>query len=285
MCLFSSDEKRLGPGAKAWGFDIHSHVHVFDNPFKCAVHRSFFFQCLGSQLFLPHFSLVMTSCVDVVVLSWALSGGEVQRWRQVPSKSLLGDVVTEEFLDSLPGEVEVFHGQKKLQRPLRTELSKFLVEGDEQHCLNFGLVKTQAYKKNECDLMLYVSLDGATAVRLRVLEVRFTFPKDHQPEKFSHAFAAMSKEFGCKSKDHTGRQLVDMMRQELPGCVMRRKIWRFFRNINGQDSPLAMRCVLVLNGSGGLMLRMDTHLFAMVDDASTAAQVMAAVRSIYNATF
>ena len=66
---------------------------------------------------------------------------------------------------------------------------------------------------------------------------------------------------------------------------MRRKIWRFFRNINGQDSPLAMRCVLVLNGSGGLMLRMDTHLFAMVDDASTAAQVMAAVRSIYNATF
>ena len=200
MCLFSSDEKRLGPGAKAWGFDIHSHVHVFDNPFKCAVHRSFFFQCLGSQLFLPHLSLAMASCVDVVVLSWALSGGEVQRWRQVPSKSLLGDVVTEEFLDSLPGEVEVLHGQKKLQRPLRTELSNFLVEGDEQHCLNFGLVKTQAYKKNECDLMLYVSLDGATAVRLRVLEVRFTFPKDHQPEKFSHAFAAMSKSLAARVK-------------------------------------------------------------------------------------
>ena len=168
----------------AWGLDIHSHVHVFENPFKCSVCRSFF-QCLGLPPFLQHLNLAMSSCVDVV-LSWALSGGEVQRWHQVPSKSLLDDLISEHLLESLPCDVKVVHNATVLSRPLRHELAKFT--NGEEGVLVFGLVKVQVWY----GLVPYLCLGGETAIRMRELEVSFTCPRG-QPEKFSHAFAALPR--------------------------------------------------------------------------------------------
>ena len=91
----------------------------------------------------------MTPCVDVV-LSWAIGGGQLHRWHEVPFNFCLGDVVTEDFLESLPGQVEVLHGEKKLRRPLRFELGNYL--GDER-CLLLGLVRTQAIKGDAYDLV------------------------------------------------------------------------------------------------------------------------------------
>ena len=66
---------------------------------------------------------------------------------------------------------------------------------------------------------------------------------------------------------------------------MRRKIARFFSEINGDDSPLTIQCVLVINARGELLLRMDLRPFTMVDDEVAAAVVKTAVNSIYKATF
>jgi hypothetical protein len=221
----------------------------------------------------------MAPCVEVI-LSWAIGGGEVQRWRDVPINSLLDDVVSEEFLESLPGEVEVIHGQNKLQRPLHIELR--MCVGSDKGCLLLGLVRTQAFKHDERDLMPYLCTDGTTAVRIPELGTRFTFPRS-EPERFSHAFAAMTEQFRDEAETHIGRQVVDLMRRELPGCVLRRKVGRFFSDINGKDSPLVMRCVLVLECSGDLLLRMDTCWFDMVDDDAAAAEVKTAVNLISSA--
>ena len=51
----------------------------------------------------------------------------------------------------------------------------------------------------------------------------FTCPRG-QPERFSHAFAALVKAFDCKPEKHFGRQVVELRRRELPGCVLRRKL-------------------------------------------------------------
>ena len=66
---------------------------------------------------------------------------------------------------------------------------------------------------------------------------------------------------------------------------MRRKVSRFFCDINGKDSPLAIRCVLVLHASDDLLLRMDLRYFNTVDDDATAVEAKTAVNSIYKATF
>ena len=69
----------------------------------------------------------------------------------------------------------------------------------------------------------------------------------------------LAKQFRDEAETHIGRQVVDLINRELPGCVLRHKVSRFFCDINGKNSPLAIRCVLVLNhASGGLLLRMDT---------------------------
>ena len=225
-------------------------------------------------------SSAMTPCVEVV-LSWAIGGGEVQRWH-APINSFLDDVVSEEFLESLPGEVEVIHGQNKLQRPLHIELR--MCVGSDKGCLLLGLVRTQAFKHDERDLMPYLCTDGTTAVRIPELGTRFTFPRS-EPERFSHAYAAMAKQFCDEGQTHIGRQVVDLIKREFPGCVLRRKLPRFFCDINGMDSPLAIRCVLVLDANKELLLRIDTCWFDMVDDDAAAAEMKTAADSIYAATF
>ena len=218
-----------------------------------------------------------------VVLSWAIGGAEVRRWRGVPRSAFLDSVVTEELLDSLPGEVEVVHGQERLQRPLHVEASKCM-GGDDDGQVLLGLVRTKQIKDLECTLVPYLCTDGDTAVRIPELEVDFAFPKGKR-ERFTHGFHAMVNGFGNKSKAHIGRQVVDLMRRGLPSCVLRRKVGRFFSDINGDESPLAIRCVLVVHASGDLLLRMDLGWFNMVDDVAIAADVKAAVNLIYHASF
>ena len=99
-----------------------------------------------------------------VVLSWAIGGAEVRRWR-VPRSAFLDSVVTEELLDSLPGEVEVVQGQERLQRPLHVEDSK-CSGGDDDGQILLGLVKTKHIKDRECTLVPYLGTDGDTAVRI-----------------------------------------------------------------------------------------------------------------------
>ena len=100
-------------------------------------------------------------------------------------------------------------------------------------------------------------------------------------------FRGPAKEFGGEPEKHFTRQVVELMRRELPGCVLRRKICRFFSDINGPHSPLAVRCVLVLHGSGEMHLRLDTCWYTMVEepDDAVVAVVKKAVDLIYKATF
>ena len=81
------------------------------------------------------------------------------------------------------------------------------------------------------------------------------------------------------------RQVFALMKRGLPGCVLRRKMELFFSDVNGYDSPLVIRCVLVIHASGALSLRMDLRHFDVVDDDTTACEVKTAVNSIYKATF
>ena len=259
---------------------FHSRVHgiaYLSNVFAC---RSFLFGGKGCHLSAVCLS-AMAPCVDVV-LSSAIGGGEVRRWQSVPLDSFLDDVgLSEDYLESFPGKVEVVHGQKKLRRPLHIELRS--MGSDEGH-LFLGLVRTQAFKDDVCDLIAYISTDRVNAVKIPELGVRFTFPKGEH-ERFSHGFAAMCKQFQKEPQTHIGRQVVELMRRELPGCVLRRKVGRFFCDVNGENSPLAIECVLVLDATGDMLLRMDTCWFTMTDDEATAEEVRAAVNEIYHATF
>ena len=207
----------------------------------------------------------------------------MRRWHAVLRTSFLDSVVTEELLDSLPGEVEVVHDRKRLQRPLHVEASK-CIGGDDDGQILLGLVRTKHIKDRECTLVPYLCTDGDTAVRIPELEVDFAFPKGKR-ERFTHGFHAMVNQFGHEGKAHIGRQIVDLMRRWLPSCVMRRKVGRFFSDINGDDSPLVIRCVLVVHAGGDLLLRMDLDWFNMVDDDALAAGVRAGVNLIYHASF
>ena len=146
----------------------------------------------------------------------------------------------------------------------------------------FGLVKVQVWY----GLVPYLCLGGETAIRMRALEVSFTCPR-RQPERFSHAFTALASEFGGEPKNSFGRQMVELMKSELPGCVLRRKISRFLSDIDGPHSPLALGCVLLLDASGDMHLRLDTRWYTMVEDPDDAAvaEVKTAVDLIFKATF
>ena len=116
----------------------------------------------------------ITPCVEVA-LGRAIGGGEVQRWHEVQLDSFLEDVVGEELMDSLPGEVEALHGQKRLERPLHIELQQCMKSSEDR--LLLGLVRTQAFKDDDCDLVPYLCTDGTIAARIPELGVRFTFSR------------------------------------------------------------------------------------------------------------
>ena len=57
-------------------------------------------------------------------------------------------------------------------------------------------------KGDAYDLVPYMCTDGATAVRIPELGVRFVVPRG-EPERFSHAFAAMAKQFRDDAETET----------------------------------------------------------------------------------
>ena len=80
-------------------------------------------------------------------------------------------------------------------------------------------------------------------------------------------------------------QIVDLMRRGLPCCVLHRKVGRFFSDVNGDESMLAIRCVQVAHATCDLLLRMDLGWFNMVDDDVHPADVKAVVNPIYCYSF
>ena len=135
-------------------------------------------------------------------------------------------------------------------------------------------------------LVPYLCLGGETAIRIRELEVSFTCPR-RQPERFSHAFLALAMELDGEPKNNFDRQQIELMKSELPGCVLPRKISRFLSDIDGPHSPLSVRCVLLLDAGGDMHLRLDTRWYTMVEDPDDAAvaEVKTAVDVIFKATF
>ena len=226
-------------------------------------------------------ALAMASCVDVI-LAWAIGGLEVRKWHGVPVGTFLHDLVSEELLEELPTEVKVVHKEAVLKRPLRHQLKKFVTTHGEDGALVFGLVGVQP----RYDLIPYICLAGETAVRMRELELSFNCPR-RQPQRFIHAFLELCKAFDDEPKSNFGRQIVELMRTDLPGCVLRRKISRFFSDVNGPHCPLAVRCVLLFDARGELHLRLDTCWYTLVEDPDDAAVVgvKAAVDLIYKNDF
>ena len=139
----------------------------------------------------------------------------MHRW-QVPFDSFLEVVVSEEFLDSLPGELVVLHGQRRLQRPLHIEVRQCMKSSEDG--LWLGLAKTKQFKDEDCDLVPYLCLDGVNAVRIHELGLQFTFRKN-EPERFSHGFVAMSKQFQNEAETSIRRQVFDLMKRALPGSL------------------------------------------------------------------
>ena len=66
-------------------------------------------------------------------------------------------------MESLPGQVEVLHGEKKLRRPLRLQLGNYIGSGD--GCLLLGLVRTQAIKGDAYDLVAASNYAFVNAIR------------------------------------------------------------------------------------------------------------------------
>ena len=214
-----------------------------------------------------------------VRLQWALCGSEVKTWCGIPNDALLSDLVSDE-LDKMPGEIGLTHNSRRMWT-LHLELFKFQTAGQDD-CLTFELVRTHAYKPHIIQLVVHLCIDGVTAVRSHELGVVVTFPL-HQPQRFSHEFAAMRDEFAGKPETHFQAQVLELMVQDLPGCVLRRKVNQFVQDSTDCTEPRAIRCVLVFDADGSLSLRMDLRRFRVVDSPSSNDIVKTAIGLIHAA--
>jgi hypothetical protein len=197
-----------------------------------------------------------------VCLQWAVSGCVVQTWCGVPAQTTLGELVSAE-LDNLPGEMRIIHKSKEVM--LQDELQMFTVSLDT--VLIFDLVRIHAFKRNIVEIVPYICLDGFTAVRMSDLGIVVTFPKDQM--RFSHVVEAMRNEF--VGEDHTNfqRQVLALIKQDLPGAVLRRKLMQFVEEGEDNTVPRMIRCFLVFGAEGELSLRMNWRGFQVVDAPSS----------------
>ena len=197
-----------------------------------------------------------------VCLQWAVSGCVVQTWCGVPAQTTLGELVSAE-LDNLPGEMRIIHKSQEVM--LQDELQMSTVSLDT--VLIFDLVRIHAFKRNIVEIVPYICLDGFTAVRMSDLGITVTFPKDQM--RFSHVVEAMRNEF--VGEDHTNfqRQVLALIKQDLPGAVLRRKLLQFVEDGEDNTTPRMIRCFLVFGAEGELSLRMNWRGFQVVDAPSS----------------
>jgi hypothetical protein len=197
-----------------------------------------------------------------VCLQWAVSGCVVQTWCGVPAQTTLGELVSAE-LDNLPGEMRIIHKSQEVM--LQDELQMSTVSLDT--VLIFDLVRIHAFKRNIVEIVPYICLDGFTAVRMSDLGITVTFPKDQM--RFSHVVEAMRNEF--VGEDHTNfqRQVLALIKQDLPGAVLRRKLMQFVEEGEDNTVPRMIRCFLLFGEDGELSLRMNWRGFHVVEAPSS----------------
>ena len=211
-----------------------------------------------------------------VCLQWAVSGCVVQTWCGVPAQTTLGELVSAE-LDNLPGEMRIIHKSQEVM--LQDELQMSTVSLDT--VLIFDLVRIHAFKRNIVEIVPYICLDGFTAVRMSDLGITVTFPKDQM--RFSHVVEAMRNEF--VGEDHTNfqRQVLALIKQDLPGAVLRRKLMQFVEEGEDNTVPRMIRCFLLFGEDGELSLRMNWRGFHVVDAPSS--EVIWAVKTMVSLIF
>jgi hypothetical protein len=198
-----------------------------------------------------------------VCLQWAVSGCVVQTWSGVPAQTTLGELVTDE-LDNLPGEMRIIHKSKEVM--LHDALQTLTASLDT--VLIFNLVRIHAYKRNIIEIVPYICLDGFTAVRMRDLGIVVTFPK-REPERFSHVVAAMRNEFVGEDQTNFQMQVLALIKQDLPGAVLRRKVRQFVEDGEDNTVPRMIRCFLLFDADGELSLKMNWRGFHVVDAPSS----------------
>jgi hypothetical protein len=187
----------------------------------------------------------------------------VKTWCGVPTQTTLGELVTDE-LDNLPGEMRIIHKSKEVM--LQDELQMFTASVDT--VLTFNLLRIHKFKRNIVEIVPYICLDGFTAVRMSDLGIVVTFPNG-EPERFSHVVAAMRNEF--VGEDHTNfqRQVLALIKQDLPGAVLRRKVRQFVEDGEDNTTPRMIRCFLLFDADGELSLKMNWRGFHVVDAPSS----------------
>ena len=75
--------------------------------------------------------------------------------------------------------------------------------------------------------------------------------------RFSHIIAAMRNEF--VGEDHTNfqRQVLALIKQDLPGAVLRRKVRQFVEDGEDHTVPRVIRCFFLLEADEKMSLRMN----------------------------
>jgi hypothetical protein len=197
-----------------------------------------------------------------VCLQWAVSGCVVKTWHGVPTHTAVGDLVSDE-LDNLPGEIRIIHQSRGVM--LQDELQTFTASVDT--VLTFDIIRVHAFKPNIIEMVVYICLDGFTAVRMPDLGIVGTFPKDQM--RFSHVVAAMRNEFVGEGHTNFQRQVLALINQDLPGAVLRRKLMQFVEEGEDNTVPRMIRCFLVFGAEGELSLRMNWRGFQVVDAPSS----------------
>ena len=211
-----------------------------------------------------------------VCLQWAVSGCVVQTWSGVPAPTTLGELVSAE-LEHLPGELRIIHQSTVVM--LQHELQMFTAPVD--NVLTFDLVRIHAYKPNIIEIVPYICLDGFTAVRMRDLGIVVTFPTDQM--RFSHVVAAMRNEFVGENCTNFQMQVLELMKQDLPGAVLRRKVRQFVEDGEDHTVPRVIRCFFLLEADEKMSLRMNWRGFHVVDAPSS--EVIWAVETMVSRIF
>ena len=101
--------------------------------------------------------------------------------------------------------------------------------------------------------------------------------------RFSHVVAAMRNEF--VGEDHTNfqMQILELMRQDLAGAVLRRKVVQFVEDGEDHTVPRVIRCFFLLEADEKISLRMNWRGFHVVDAPSS--EVIWAVETMVSRIF